>query len=358
MKSCARAIAIYLPQFHPIPENDKWWGKGFTEWTNTAKAKPLFRGHYQPHLPTDLGFYDLRVPETRAEQAEMARSAGIEGFCYYHYWFGGTRLLERPFEEVLQSGDPDFPFCMCWANETWTGVWHGAPNKVLMEQTYPGLADHREHFKYLLSAFLDPRYITVEGKPLFVVYRPMQIPEVKRFTDCFRELAHQAGLKGIHLVGRTADPNWNPSEYGFDALNPIRFPQRKPWISKREPIKWARHRVNELRGKPTIHRYADVIPEMLPKNIPGIQTYPDVIPNWDNTPRSGKNGLVLRDSSPELFRIHLKMILDLVSKEPPEHRIVFLKSWNEWAEGNHLEPDIKFGHGYLDVLKNEICCSS
>jgi lipopolysaccharide biosynthesis protein len=165
-----RIIALYLPQYHPIPENDAWWGKGFTEWTNTAKARPLFRGHYQPHVPADLGFYDLRVPETRLAQATMAREYGIEGFCYYHYWFAGTRLIERPFNEVLASGQPDFPFCLCWANQTWTGAWHGLMNQILIEQTYPGTDDHRRHFDTLLPAFLDRRYMTVDGKPIFVFF--------------------------------------------------------------------------------------------------------------------------------------------------------------------------------------------
>ena len=145
----ARAIALYLPQFHPIPENDAWWGSGFTEWTNTAKARPLFAGHHQPHVPADLGFYDLRLPETREAQAALARRYGIEGFCYYHYWFAGRRILERPFDEVLASGKPDFPFCLCWANESWTGIWHGAPGRILIEQTYPGPADHAAHFSAL-----------------------------------------------------------------------------------------------------------------------------------------------------------------------------------------------------------------
>ena len=179
-RPAVRPIALYLPQFHPIPENDEWWGKGFTEWTNTAKAKPLFRGHYQPHAPADLGFYDLRVPETRIAQAEMAKEYGIEAFCYYHYWFAGKRVLERPFAEVLESGKPDFPFCLCWANETWTGIWHGAPNKVLIEQTYPGYDDHRNHFDFLLKAFTDRRYVTVDGKPLFLIFKHSTSPKLRR----------------------------------------------------------------------------------------------------------------------------------------------------------------------------------
>src|ERR1039457_4911938 len=174
-----KLIAFNLPQFHPIPENDEWWGKGFTEWTNTAKAKPLFTGHYQPHVPADLGFYDLRLPESRKAQADMARAYGIEAFCYYHYWFAGKRLLERPVNEIIESGEPDFPFCLCWANDTWSGIWHGTPKHILVEQTYPGYDDYKAHFDYLLKAFSDRRYLTIDGKPLFVVYQPYHMPDPK-----------------------------------------------------------------------------------------------------------------------------------------------------------------------------------
>jgi len=212
----ARAIALYLPQFHPVPENDAWWGRGFTEWTNTAKAKPMFRGHAQPHVPADLGFYDLRVPETRAAQAALARRYGIEAFCYYHYWFAGRRILERPFAEVLASGQPDFPFCLCWANQTWSGIWHGAPDRILIEQTYPGPADHEAHFSALRPAFADPRYLRVEGRPLFLVYKPEELPDPAASLALWRRLAEAAGLGGLHILGMTSAPAWNPTVAGFD----------------------------------------------------------------------------------------------------------------------------------------------
>src|SRR5439155_14140664 len=195
-----RFIAFYLPQFHPIPENDRWWGPGFTEWTNVARATPLFPGHYQPRLPADLGFYDLRIPEVRVAQADLARAHGVEAFCYWHYWFAGKRLLERPFTEVLESGEPDFPFCLAWANQSWSGIWHGAPDRVLMEQTYPGRRDHEDHFRVLVEAFADPRYVTVDGAPVFVVYAPRELPEPRRVTDVWRELAAKAGFPALHLV--------------------------------------------------------------------------------------------------------------------------------------------------------------
>lgn len=351
----ARLIALYLPQFHPIPENDAWWGKGFTEWTNAAKATPMFKGHYQPHVPADLGFYDLRVPETRHAQAELARAYGIEAFCYYHYWFAGKPLLERPFNEVLASGQPDFPFCLCWANETWTGVWHGAPNRVLIEQTYPGIEDHRRHFETLRPAFFDTRYVTVDGKPLFAFFRPQQVPDSRRVTDLWRELAAKAGLPGLFLVGENRDPNWAPGRDGYDAAMTTRLPpKRREWVPWNEPVRKIRSKWQEWRGKPTVYQYDDVADAIIFDRVPGVESFPCLIPNWDNTPRSGANGLVLHNSTPEAFRSQVRRAFDRIGDAPGEHRIVFVKSWNEWAEGNHLEPDLRFGLRYLEVLREEL----
>ena len=348
----ARLIAYYLPQFHPTPENDEWWGKGFTEWTNTAKAKPMFRGHYQPHVPADLGFYDLRVPETRVAQADLAREYGVEAFCYYHYWFAGRRILERPFSEVLASGEPDFPFCLCWANQTWTGVWHGEPKRVLIEQTYPGEQDHRTHFEYLLQAFRDPRYVRVEGKPLFVFYRPLEIPAMKAVSELWRKMAVEAGLPGLYLVGVRGAPIGRTADLGLDASTTTALPQIRPWVSKRTPVKWFLRHYHEKAGKPTIYDYESVLDQLLPPPAPDEQDHPCLFPNWDNTPRSGRNGLVLHGSTPDLFRIHARRGLELVRDKDPEHALIFVKSWNEWAEGNHIEPDLRFGHRYLEVLRD------
>lgn len=352
----ARLIAFYLPQFHPTPENDEWWGQGFTEWTNTAKAKPLFRGHYQPHIPADLGFYDLRVPETRIAQAEMARQYGIEAFCYYHYWFAGRRILERPFNEVLESGQPNFPFCLCWANETWTGIWHGDPKRILIKQTYPGLGDYQKHFDFLLKAFTDSRYVTVDGKPLFLIFRPQDIPELERMTEFWRNLAAKAGLKNLYLVGAS----WNPSLHSytrcFDAFAVPKFPPIKAriWVSRRNPIKWLIKQCELRNGKPTIYSYKKITLDFLQNKFPNVENIPCVVPNWDNTPRSGRNGLVFHGSTPELFRIQLKKAISIIRDKPKEQKIIFAKSWNEWAEGNHLEPDLKFGKAYLEVIKEEV----
>jgi len=351
----ARMFAFYLPQFHPIPENDEWWGNGFTEWTNTAKAKPLYKGHYQPHVPADLGFYDLRFPETRVAQADMARKYGVEAFCYYHYWFAGRQLLERPFNEVLTSGEPDFPFCLCWANQTWTGIWHGAQNRVLIEQTYPGIEDHRRHFETLLPAFCDDRYLKVEGRPLFVVYSPMDLPDSLHVMEYWRELASKAGLAGLYLVAEHWKPDWDPKPYGYDAAVTVSlWPWRYKRFSWKQPIAKITGKYNQWRGKPKVYHYGQVIDSLVAEPTPGIDNFPCLIPNWDNTPRSGRNGLVLHGSTPELFRRHMRRALDKVRDVPRERRIVFLKSWNEWAEGNHLEPDQKFGHRYLEVLREEL----
>jgi lipopolysaccharide biosynthesis protein len=358
----SRLIAFYLPQFHPIPENDRWWGKGFTEWTNVAKATPMFMGHYQPHIPADFGFYDLRVPEVRLAQAEMAQEHGIEGFCYWHYWFAGKRLLERPFVEVLKSGEPKLPFCLAWANHTWTGIWHGAPDRILIEQTYPGIEDYRKHFYELLDSFADERYIKIDGKPVFVVYQPKGLPEPKVFTDIWRELAIKSGLKGLYFIGHVKDPLWVPEDNGFDALvlDSLLMMTRKinTFYNGYKGYNILNRSLRQLPfkrlHKPTIFSYRDAIKVCFTNHETTFEEFPSIIPNWDNTPRSGKNGFVLHNSNPELFRSHLKEAIARVRNKDQEKKIVFIKSWNEWAEGNYLEPDLKFGKAYLEVIKEEI----
>jgi lipopolysaccharide biosynthesis protein len=349
----ARAIAFYLPQYHPTPENDEWWGPGFTEWTNTAKARPLFRGHYQPHIPANLGFYDLRQPETREAQAALAVEHGIEAFCYYHYWFGrGRRLLQRPFEEVLRDGRPDFPFCLCWANESWTGIWHGLESRVLVEQTYPGRDDIVQHFEAILPALCDPRYVTVDGKPLFLVYNPLELPSGEEFTDTWRRLAARAGLPGLYLVGVENEP-WVPEHSGFDGATTHNIHLARNCSSPRwSGFKYWYRRF--LRRPPLLFTYEDAIKHFILDECRKPNVYPCVIPNWDNTPRSGLRGLVLSGSTPALFGRHLRQVIGQVAQKPEEHRLVFIKSWNEWAEGNHLEPDQRFGMEYLQILRDEL----
>ncbi len=350
----ARVIAFYLPQFHPTPENDLWWGKGFTEWTNVAKAKPLFPGHDQPRFPADLGYYDLRVPETRVAQAELARRYGVEAFCYWHYWFGGKRLLHRPFEEVLAAKEPDFPFCLAWANQSWTGIWHGAPDRMLMEQVYDSGKDDDAHFRVLSRAFMDPRYLRVDGKPLFIVYDPKGLPDSRRTTDRWRELALRDGHPGLYLLAliqRSAP--WDPRGLGFDGAvlsNQSRIlAERESLHGESLPIRWQR----DLRGRvPNLFDYRDAMRFFLSRKPVDYPCYPCVVPNWDNSPRSGKSAMIFHNSTPELFRIHAGEAFEMVQGLPPSERLVFVKSWNEWAEGNYVEPDLRYGHGYLQVIKS------
>lgn len=378
----ARVIAFYLPQFHPIPENDKWWGKGFTEWTNVAKAKPLFRGHYQPRIPADLGFYDLRLPEVREQQAQMAREAGIEGFCYWHYWFGnGKMLLEKPFQEVLKTGKPDFPFCLGWANHSWkTGTWTRDGNdQMIAEQQYFGDTDYRMHFEYVLPAFQDKRYITVDGKPIFVIFDPFNLPT--DFIATWRKLATENGLPGIHFVGYTFNAMgralfntkgeqvttgfFNPHEVQkyydyliqdrqFDAVVPIGtyraevLTKNRVWFALQRKLSTAL-KIN-LRN---LYDYKQVMKHYYASEDAAENVYPSLLPQWDRTARSGINGIYI-NSTPERFGQTIDDALQLLKNKQPEHQILFLKSWNEWAEGNYVEPDLKFGRGYLDILRKKI----
>lgn len=353
----ARVIAFYLPQFHPIPENDAWWGRGFTEWTNVTKARPLFKGHEQPHLPADLGFYDLRLPEARKAQAELAAEHGIEGFCYWHYWFGGRRLLERPFNEVLTSGEPNFPFCLGWANESWTGVWNNEPRRMLLEQTYPGERDDREHFEYLIEAFKDPRYITVDDKPLLFIYKPLKLPDAKRRLNQWREWAVQAGLKGLYIIGNNLLDFDDADSLGLDGavISTLGLVTSKnPVIEKLKWLFWGVNKKLNLAGPRTI-AYREAIKYLIPNlSKYNFDAYPCAYPNWDHTPRSGRKGLVLTGSTPALFEKHMMDALASIQDREEEHRLIFLKSWNEWAEGNYLEPDSKWGKAYLEILRKVI----
>ena len=352
-----RVIALYLPQFHPTHENDLWWGKGFTEWTNVAKARPLFSGHYQPRIPEELGFYDLRLPETRIAQANLAREYGIEGFCYWHYWFGnGRRLLERPFEEVLRSGKPDFPFCLSWANHSWKKkLWNpdGVGDKLLIEQLYPGDEDIIHHFNTVLPAFRDQRYIRVNGLPFFGVYAPNDHPHISHFIEVWQQLAKSNGLPGIYFVGHGKISDREAIlDNGFNAFNDIslfEFFAKKRWIVKT----LSKIRARLLKWPITID-YRDAMKHWLHEESMNLDTIPTIIPGWDHTPRSGVKGIILTHTTPKEFGKHVKEAVDLVKNKPEEERIIILKSWNEWGEGNYIEPDIKFGRQYLEELSRYI----
>jgi lipopolysaccharide biosynthesis protein len=354
----ARLIAYYLPQFHPIPENDQWWGNGFTEWTNVAKAKPLFPGHQQPNFPGDLGFYDLRVPESREAQAELAKAYGIEGFCYWHYWFGGgRRLLERPFAEVLASGKPDLPFCLAWANHTWSGIWHGCPNRILIEQTYPGQEDIIEHFYAMLEAFRDPRYMKIDGRNIFCIYRPGDLKEPRLFMGIWQELASKEGIPGFYFIAITDYP-WKVPDDGYDACttNPpvamLTHQGIQPLNGEIKPPLKCGFSSQDKPQLPQVYSYESFVKHAFPETTRRDDFYPCVVPNWDNTPRSGSNGFALHGATPEIYSQHLKEAVSLVADRTPDQRIIFVKSWNEWAETNYIEPDLRWGHRYLqETLK-------
>ena len=359
------ALAFYLPQFHPIPENDAWWGRGFTEWTNVTRARPLFPGHYQPHLPAALGFYDLRLPETREAQAEMARAHGLAGFCYYHYWFEGRRLLERPFEEVLGSGRPDFPFCLCWANEPWSRRWDGAEHEVLMPQRH-SLEDDRRHLEYLARVFDDPRYLRVGGRPLFLVWRTEILPDAAATAETWRASARAAGIGEIFLARVEGHAvGIDPRSIGFDAA--VEFaPDWRVALSRYRREDWdltmrALHQLRKLRLIPGAffeHRvipYERLVAGMMAKPAPPFPWLRCVTPGWDNSPRRARDAVIYTGSTPERFETWLRATVEAARVRPdPAERIVFLNAWNEWAEGNHLEPDQRWGLRFLEATRRAL----
>jgi len=330
----ARLVAFYLPQFHPIPENDAWWGPGFTEWTNVSKAEPLFPGHEQPQIPADLGYYDLRVPETRAAQAALARAHGIEAFCWWHYWFDGERLLERPFAEVLASGEPDFPFCLAWANETWSRRWLGEEKEILRKQTYSA-GDAERHAQWLVTAFADRRYLRVDGRPVFLVYRPLDLPDPLEVTSAIRAASRRAGLADPYLLGISSHAVRDMRPLGFDAN--VEFEPQLGVLP------------DPLGDGLKIFDYATARSRMI-HGRGGFPSHPCVMASWDNTPRRGEHGIVFTGATPAAFERALRETIESVEDQPAEQRLVFVNAWNEWAEGNHLEPCLRHGHGFLDAV--------
>lgn len=347
-----RLIAFYLPQFHPTKENNEWWSEGFTEWTNVGKAKKYFPGHYQPKVPSTLGYYDLRLPEIRERQAQLAKECGIEGFCYWHYWYDGVRLLDLPINEVLASKQPDYPFCFCWANHSWYAKqWNNRQrDRLLIEQTYPGVDDYVKHFMSLLPAFKDNRYIKVDGKPIFGVYLPKDIPDTEMFLSLWNKLAIENGLSGIHFVCITFKQNDVKSwiNKGYDA---VIF---DPMFLKTQLSRYVNVLLHKLFQIPILINYKDYM-SLVMKQIPVEDTvYPCVIPNFDHTPRSGKNGNLFFNSSPSKWNTLLKGLFSKLTHKNKENNIVFVKSWNEWGEGNYLEPDLRFRDGYIKAIKDAL----
>ncbi len=353
-----KLIAFHLPQFHPIPENNAIWGNGFTEWTNVTKAKPLFKGHYQPHLPKDLGFYDLRVPETRTAQAELANKYGIDGFCYYHYWFNGKLLLERPIEEILERNDPNFPYCLCWANESWSKRWLGENEEIFVQQNY-NEEDHYKHAIYLSKYFSDPRYIKNNGKPVFTIYRPSDIPNIEKAIQIFKETClKETGLE-LFIVGSNSH-EWNTDvllSYGFDAVLNFRPQLGVLPFSLTDKFNFNRL-IRNLRkfgianGKKRLYEYQEAINIM---QLIEPETFDKIIPTvflgWDNTARKGDAAIVINGDSPELFLNELNRVHRKLQNSSENNKFIFINAWNEWAEGCHLEPDTKNEHAYLETIR-------
>lgn len=337
-----RAIAFYLPQYHPIAENDAWWGKGFTEWTNVVRATPRFVGHYQPQLPGELGLYDLRVPETRAAQAELARDHGIFGFCYYHYWFGGRRLLERPFQEVVRSKQPNFPFCLCWANENWSRRWDGSEHEILIAQQHSP-EDDRALIEALFEAFEDDRYIRIDGKPLFLVYRPMLLPDPCATARVWREACLRAGIGDLFLCNVHSFDTVAPAAIGFDAS--VEFPPNlKPMRRLNAELSFL---VPQFDG--------DVFEYEIPRDppVPDYFYFRGIFPAWDNTARRKDSATIVVGSTPEKYASWLETICAYSRRHlPADRRLVFINAWNEWGEGCHLEPDAVSGRAYLEKTRD------
>jgi len=343
-----RAIAFHLSQFHPIPENDRWWGTGFTEWTNVTRAAPNFIGHYQPHLPADLGFYDLRLPEIREQQASLARRYGLHGFCYYFYWFAGKRLLERPIEEMRETGRPNFPYCLCWANENWTRRWDGADREILIAQN-PSRADDERLIRDLLPHLRDPRYIRVDGKPIFIVYRVGHLPDPRATVDIWREVCAREGVGDLHICAANTYDTGDPASHGLDAI--VEFPphgMRIPMINNQVEVTNP-----EFRGQ--IFDYRQFVVDALARPLPEYPVYSTVMPGWDNTARRPDQPLTFINSTPEMYELWLReTVARTVEREPPERRLVFINAWNEWAEAAHLEPDRRYGHQFLRATQRAI----
>jgi len=344
-----RFIAFYLPQYHPIPINDESWGKGFTEWTNVTKAQPLFEGHYQPHLPTELGFYDLRLKETRLQQIALAREFGIDGFCYHYYWFSGERVLEQPMNDMLADPDSDMPFCVCWANENWTRRWDAADRQLIMEQKYRP-EDDLNFIRDLVPVLQDPRYIKVDGRPFLIVYCPQHMPDARKSSEVWREYCREIGLGEIHICGALTHGNDDYTRFGFDSG--VEFPPHNAYEG------YMNHEIQfhePHRG--TAMQYGTVAQSFLDRHYTGERIYKTVFPSWDNTARTQNRAVFMYNGTPENYEYWLAATVDQVQEQNDSDPLVFINAWNEWAEGCHLEPDRRYGRAFLKAtldVKNGI----
>ncbi len=340
----ARLLAFYLPQFHRIPENDMWWGKGFTDWDNVRRTVPAFSGHDQPLAPGELGWYDLSDVNVMRAQANLARQHGVHGFCFYHYWFHGRRILETPLENYLAS-DIRLPFCLCWANENWSRNWDGGNRELLLEQRHSP-EDDAAHFRLLLRFMQDPRYIRVHGKPLLLVYRTRLLPDPAATATHWRIMAERAGLPGLHLCkveGMSAERDI-PCDVGFDAA--VEF--QPDWTNLGEARREAAF------GEHRVYDYDAFVARQLAKPTVSYRRYPCVTPRWDNTPRRPKDSVVLLGPSPDRYRRWLSHVVESTLSLPHDERLIFINAWNEWGEGSALEPDLLRGNAYLEATASAL----
>jgi len=345
MNKSIKPIAFYLPQFHAIPENDKWWGKGFTEWTNVRKALPLFPGHYQPRIPADeVGYYDLLDPTIMEKQIELAKVYGIYGFCFYHYWFNGKKLLEKPIEQFLEDKSLDFNFCLSWANEPWTRRWDGLETDVLQEQDYGKREDWIKHFNYLSSFFKDERYIKINGKPIILIYRIGHIKNFNRMIRCWRDQAAKKAIAGIYVISCLNGFGDSYVLHNKDIDAVYEFPPTNN-----------RNITSRIIAGAHVLDYDEVTNDLINLRKYHAVQFKGVFPGWDNTARRKKGGFVCLGATPEKFKRYFRtQALNTAREFPAEKQLIFINSWNEWAEGAYLEPDQKFGRGYLEAIKKTL----
>lgn len=344
----AKLIAFYLPQFHPIEENDKWWGRGFTEWTNVTKAKPQFLDHYQPKLPTDLGFYDLRLKESISAQIELAKKFGIYGFCFHYYWFSGKRLLQKPLDLYLESADNDFPFCICWANENWTRTWDGLQKDILISQEHT-LENDKNFIHDLMPYLKDKRYLKINGRPIILVYKVKLFENSKETANYWKEYCEKNEIGVPYLVAVESSEILNPNDFDFDAT--VQFP---PLEKKYEMINYKMKFLNR-NFKGGVYDYLDLKTKFSQNRGKSFRQFKAVVPGWDNTARRGGRGSIFINSSPQNYGAWLNEIIqEEVRNFPYEERMVFINAWNEWAEGAYLEPDRKYGYAFLNKTLEEV----
>lgn len=345
-----RAIAFYLPQFHPFEENDRWWGKGFTEWTNVGKARPLFPGHYQPHCPIHFGYYDLRLPEVMEEQARIARQYGVGGFAHHFYWFSGRTIMERPLRSMLGNPSVNIPFFLSWANENWTRRWDGLDNEVLLGQSY-SIDDARAMIRHVAEYMRDPRYIRVNDRPVFSIYKPSRIPNLSQMVELWRDTARQEGVGDLHLIAVQQNSTDDHTANGFD-----RNLEFAPHGLEQLVLTGAYGLANSgFTG--SVHDYESAAAFALAQQDLGILRYRCAMLGWDNTARVGNRATIHTGFTIDAYRRWLTGLCDRARSESwrhPDERFVFINAWNEWAEGTHLEPDQRYGFAYLEATRQAI----